>query len=96
MENSGAKYLVTIDLFLQNIKQACDIYTGIDKVILLSPEAPEDCVTFGDLIKDEDGSLYGTTSAVDPFDDFVALPYSSGTTGPPKAVLLIRIRMCVG
>jgi len=93
MDNSGAKYLVTIDLFLQNIKQACDIYTGIEKLILLSPEAPEDCITFGDMVKDEDGSLYGTNGTGDPFNDLVALPYSSGTTGPPKGVCLSHFNL---
>ena len=26
LDNSGAKYIVTIEMFLQNIKQASDIY----------------------------------------------------------------------
>ena len=29
------RYIVTIEMFLQNIKQACDIYKGIQKIILI-------------------------------------------------------------
>jgi len=90
LENSQAKYIVTIEMFLQNIKQACDLYKGIEKIILIggSGETPEGCVTFQDLIKDEDGSLYGEDRSCNAREDIVALPYSSGTTGPPKGVML--------
>jgi len=35
LENSGTRYVMTIGLFLQNIKQACEIYTGIEKIIVI-------------------------------------------------------------
>ncbi len=35
LENSGARYVVTIGLFLQNIKQACEIYSGVEKIIVI-------------------------------------------------------------
>jgi len=90
LDNSGAKYIVTIEMFLQNIKQASDIYKGLEKIILIGGggETPEGCVTFQELVKDEDGSFYDQDRTCDPVDDIVALPYSSGTTGPPKGVML--------
>jgi hypothetical protein len=34
-------FVVTIEMFLQNIKQACDIYGKIKKIIIIGgPEAP--------------------------------------------------------
>ena len=59
MENSGARYIITIGLFLQNIKQACEIYGNIDKIIVLGMEdKPDDCVGFIEMVLYEDGSLY--------------------------------------
>ena len=35
MENSGAKYVLVFSMFLENIKQACEIYPGIEKIIVM-------------------------------------------------------------
>ncbi|XP_023340927.1 4-coumarate--CoA ligase 2-like [Eurytemora carolleeae] len=60
MENSETKFIVTIGMFVQNIKQSCDIYTGVEKIIVIGDAiAPEGCISFLDLIMGEDGSLYG-------------------------------------
>eukprot|EP00088_Acartia_fossae_P023689 TRINITY_DN24705_c0_g1_i1.p1 TRINITY_DN24705_c0_g1~~TRINITY_DN24705_c0_g1_i1.p1 ORF type:complete len:606 (-),score=154.85 TRINITY_DN24705_c0_g1_i1:309-2126(-) len=95
LQNSQAKYIVTIGLFLQNIKQACDLYPGIEKIILIGgEETPEGCVTFQDLVKNEDGSLYDSPDKTcNCHEDIVALPYSSGTTGPPKGVMLTHYNL---
>jgi len=95
LDNSGAKYIVTIEMFLQNIKQACDIYKGIEKIILIGGggETPDGCVTFQELVKEEDGSLYDQDRSFNPVEDIVALPYSSGTTGPPKGVMLTHYNL---
>ena len=89
LENSGAKYVLTIGLFLQNIRQACEIYGGIEKIIVLGmDEKPEDCLSFIEMLIYDDGSLYDQDRSCDPYNDIVVLPYSSGTTGPPKGVSL--------
>jgi len=93
-ETSGAKYVITIGMFLQNIKQAADIYGGIEKIIVLGMEdVPSPCVSFQDLIVSEDGSLYDQDRSCDPHNDVVVMPFSSGTTGPPKGVCLTHYNL---
>merc|ERR1711981_1297470 len=47
LEMSGSKFVITIGLFLENIKQAAYIYGGIEKIIVLGmDETPEDCISF--------------------------------------------------
>ena len=42
----------------------------------------------------DDGSLYGTgMEDFDPHKDIAVLPYSSGTTGPPKGVSLTHYNL---
>jgi hypothetical protein len=61
LENSGAKYVLTIGLFLPNIRQACEIYGGIEKIIVLGmEETPADCNSFIEMVLMDDGSLYGS------------------------------------
>lgn len=94
LENSGARYIITIGLFLQNIKQACELYGNIDKIIVLGMEdKPDDCVGFIEMVLYEDGSLYDEKREFNVHEDIVALPYSSGTTGPPKGVSLTHYNM---
>ena len=85
LENSQAKYVLVIGLFLENIRQACETYNGIEKIIVLGMEdKPDDVLGFIEMVLYEDGSLYDVDRHFDVHNDIVALPYSSGTTGPPK------------
>jgi 4-coumarate--CoA ligase len=94
LENSNSKYVLTIGLFLQNIKQACEIYGGVEKIIVLGmDDKPDDCLGFIDMIIYDDGSLYDQDRSFDVYEDVVVLPYSSGTTGPPKGVSLTHHNM---
>ena len=94
LENSGAKYILTIGLFLPNIRQACEIYTGIEKIIVLGmEEKPDDCASFIEMLIYDDGSLYDKDRNFDVHNDIVVLPFSSGTTGPPKGVCLTHYNM---
>ena len=94
LENSGAKYVITIGLFLPNIRQACEIYKGVEKIIVLGMEdKPDDVLSFIEMIIMDDGSLYHEDRSCNPKEDIVVLPYSSGTTGPPKGVSLTHFNM---
>ncbi|QQP40775.1 Uncharacterized protein FKW44_014932, partial [Caligus rogercresseyi] len=89
LENSGSRYVMTIGLFLQNIKQACEIYKGIESIIVIGMEdTPPDCTSFMQMAIFDDGSFYEKREDIQADKDILVLPYSSGTTGPPKGVAL--------
>ena len=84
-------------MFLQQAKQASANLetTSIKEIIVLGmEETPEDCKSFMSLVISDDGSLYKSgTDKFDPHTDIVAMPYSSGTTGPPKGVCLTHFNL---
>ena len=56
-------------------------------------ETPADCEGFIQMILYEQGDLYDQPRDWNVHEDLVALPYSSGTTGPPKGVSLTHYNM---
>lgn len=80
LKDAQATAIVTINLFLPTAKAAAKI-AGIEEIFL-----------FDDGDAEPLKSLFGAPLAeqvpVNPAEDVVALPYSSGTTGFPKGVML--------
>ena len=77
LADARARYLLTTPAFLDNAMQAA----GENNL--------HDVLVFGDSFDDllaSDGDV--PSVAIDPANDVVALPYSSGTTGLPKGVML--------
>jgi len=99
LENSGTKYILTIGNLLAQTKQACaitDETSKIKEIIIIAEQDQDGCKSIMSLIKDEDGSMYRTSedeAKFDPHSDVVAMPYSSGTTGAPKGVMLTHYNM---
>jgi len=80
LQDSGAELLVTIGMFLDTARAAIE---GTSVTEIVTMDAAEGTTALA--------SLFGEPIAqveVDPAEHVVVLPYSSGTTGLPKGVML--------
>ncbi len=82
LNDSGAKFLVTIEMFLENARAAAE-RSGVERIFVFG-EA-EGATPFASLL-DNDGQVPAVE--LNYAEDVVVLPYSSGTTGIPKGVML--------
>jgi acyl-CoA synthetase (AMP-forming)/AMP-acid ligase II len=82
LNDTGAKYLVTIPQFMDRALPAAQ-GTGVQEIFVFG-EA-EGATPFASLMQ-SDGQLPAVD--IDPANDLVVLPYSSGTSGRPKGVML--------
>ena len=81
LEDSGATYLVTISMFLETAQEAAE-GTAVDTIVTIDEAdgVPQ--------LRDLFGEPLAEQVEVDAQDDVVVLPYSSGTTGLSKGVML--------
>ncbi len=83
--DSEAVCLITISLFVDKCQTAARLASSVREIIAIGESEVEGVISFAELF------AHGNTPPavdIDPANDVAALPYSSGTSGIPKGVML--------
>ena len=85
--NSSPKFVVTVPSVLPTVQKAAE-KSGAEKIIVLNDteQRGSSFISYRSLVEDS-GSRFNL-APVDAKNDIAVLPYSSGTTGLPKGVML--------
>jgi acyl-CoA synthetase (AMP-forming)/AMP-acid ligase II len=84
LEDSAAKLLITVPPFLETARAAIE-GTEVEEIVLVGGESGDGVVAASELL----GAAEDPPEVeIDPRSDLAVLPYSSGTTGLPKGVML--------
>jgi len=83
LRDAHARFLITVGPFLDNARQAAEEAGGIEEIFTF--DGAPGATPFSALMEAEE---LEEGPEIDPATDLVALPYSSGTTGVSKGVML--------
>ena len=90
LKDSGAHYLLTESESIQTAIAAARAVNLREVFVLGESNIADDATSFGELQKHERPA---PVLDINPREDVVALPYSSGTTGLPKGVMLTHYNL---
>ncbi|WOL16650.1 putative 4-coumarate--CoA ligase 2 [Canna indica] len=90
-KNSGAKLVVTQSMYVDKLVSVGFPKIGDGLTVITTDAPPVDCISFSEMLDADEAAVPEVT--IDP-EDPVALPFSSGTTGLPKGVMLTH-KSCV-
>ncbi|MGY0024786.1 4-coumarate--CoA ligase family protein [Streptomyces sp. cg35] len=85
LRDSAASWIVTVTPLLEAARAAAGIAGGVREIFVCDPPGDSGHRSLLDMLATDAPE---PAVAIDPAEDVAALPYSSGTTGVPKGVML--------
>ena len=81
------KAVVTISMLVPLVRASSSNLKDLKHVIVIG-DTEDGCHSFMSMMKDDSSAYNPEAGTRDPAEEIAVLPYSSGTTGKPKGVML--------